>query len=79
MPVAIAPRFLPGSASRIEQYLMSQAHQNGFSGGVLIANSNGNYVKFTITAAGFTITATPGAATDGNPRPPVNGIQIVPR
>src|SRR5262249_41436252 len=42
-------------------------------------NSNGNYVKFTITATGFTITATPGAATDGNPRAPVNGIQIVPR
>ena len=42
-------------------------------------NSNGNYVKFTITATGFTITATPGAATDGFPRAPVNGIQIVPR
>jgi len=42
-------------------------------------NSNGNYVKFTVTAAGFTITATPGAAADGYPRAPVNGIQIVPR
>jgi hypothetical protein len=41
-------------------------------------NSNGNYVKFTITATGFTITATPGVATDGFPRAPVNGIQIVP-
>jgi hypothetical protein len=41
------------------------------------SNSNENYVKFTITAAGFTITATPGAATDGNPRAPVNAIQIV--
>jgi len=42
-------------------------------------NSNGNYVKFTVTATGFTITATPGAAADGFPRAPVNGIQIVPR
>ena len=42
-------------------------------------NSNGNYVKFTITATGFTITATPGAAADGFPRAPLNGIQIVPR
>ena len=41
-------------------------------------NSAGNYVKFTINATGFTITATPGAATDGFPRAPVNGIQIVP-
>jgi len=41
-------------------------------------NSSGNYVKFTITATGFTITATPGATTDIYPRAPVNGIQIVP-
>jgi hypothetical protein len=41
-------------------------------------NSAGNYVKFTITATGFTITATPGAAADGFPRAPLNGIQIVP-
>jgi hypothetical protein len=42
-------------------------------------NSAGNYVKFTITANGFTITATPGASTDAYPRAPVNGIQIVPQ
>jgi hypothetical protein len=42
-------------------------------------NSNGDYVKFTITANGFTILATPGAASDGFPRAPVNGIQIVPK
>jgi len=41
-------------------------------------NSAGNYVKFTIPATGFTITATPGAAADGVPRAPLNGIQIVP-
>ena len=42
-------------------------------------NSAGNYVKFTINATGFTITATPGAAPDGYPRAPVNGVQIVPK
>jgi hypothetical protein len=41
-------------------------------------NSNGNYVKYTIAATGFTITATPGVAADGFARAPVNGIQIVP-
>src|SRR4029077_19925771 len=40
-------------------------------------NSNGNYVKFSITATGFTLSAIPGAA-GGNKRAPVNGIQIVP-
>ena len=40
-------------------------------------NSNGNYVLFTITATGFTITVTPGASTDVQ-RAPVNAIQIVP-
>ena len=42
-------------------------------------NTAGNYVKYTITATGFTITATPGTATDGFPRAPLNGIQIVPQ
>ncbi len=37
-----------------------------------------NYVKFTITGTGFTLTATPGTSTDSYPRAPVNGIQIVP-
>jgi uncharacterized membrane protein len=40
-------------------------------------NSAGNYVKFSIVASGFTLTATPGAST-GNKRAPVNGVQIVP-
>jgi hypothetical protein len=51
-----------------------------FSGAYTQANnSNGNYVKFTIATTGFTITATPGAASDGVPRAPLNGMQIVPR
>jgi len=58
---------------------LTDAANTNFSGTYTQANnSNGNYVKFTITATGFTITATPGAATDGFPRAPVNGIQIVP-
>jgi hypothetical protein len=41
-------------------------------------DSNGNYAKFTITATGFTLSATPTAPADGTRRAPVNGIQIVP-
>ena len=40
-------------------------------------NSVGNYVKFSIVASGFTVTATPGAST-GIRRAPVNAVQIVP-
>nr|MDQ3348574.1 hypothetical protein [Acidobacteriota bacterium] len=41
-------------------------------------NSAGNYVKFTITAAGFTLRATPAEPASGTRRAPVNGVQIVP-
>ena len=41
------------------------------------ANSTGNYVKFTITGSGFTLTAKPVTGTNGTLRAPVNGIQIV--
>ena len=41
-------------------------------------NSVGNYVKFTITATGFTVTAAPVSSTDTHLRAPVNGIQIIP-
>src|SRR6185369_13224714 len=40
-------------------------------------NSVGNYVKFSITAGGFTLTATPASASGMTLRAPVNGIQIV--
>ena len=40
-------------------------------------NSAGNYVKFSIAASGFTLTATPGASA-GNRRAPVNAVQIIP-
>src|SRR6185436_19414652 len=42
------------------------------------ANSAGNYVRFSITSDGFTLTATAGQASDGTGRAPVNAIQIVP-
>jgi hypothetical protein len=36
-------------------------------------------VKFTIAGNAFTLTATPGTASDGVQRAPVNGLQIVPK
>ncbi len=50
-----------------------------FSGAFTQANSSvGNYVKFTISATGFTLNAIPGTSPDGYKRAPVNGMQIVP-
>ena len=42
------------------------------------SNSNGNYVKFSITGSEFTVTAAPVSGTNSTLRAPVNGIQIVP-
>ncbi|MEO8520797.1 MAG: hypothetical protein ABI603_05495 [Acidobacteriota bacterium] len=42
------------------------------------SDSKGNYVKFSVTASGFTITASPGAASTATRRAAINGIQIVP-
>jgi len=44
---------------------------------VRAANGAGNYAVFFIGGRGFTLTATPGTASDGTQRAPVNGIQIV--
>ena len=41
-------------------------------------NSNGNYVRFSISGSAFTLTATPNLSTLRTRRAPVNGIQIVP-
>jgi hypothetical protein len=41
-------------------------------------SSKGNYVRFRITATGFTLTATPIASAVTTRRAPINGIQIVP-
>jgi len=80
-----------GSATRTGIYTLSgvglttttidltDAANTNFSGTFTLANNSvGNYVVFTINAAGFTISATGGAASDGFPRAPINGIQIVP-
>ena len=57
--------------------LTDQANTN-FSGTfVPAAGTSGNYVKFTITSNGFTLTATPGTSTNTALRAPVNAIQIV--
>jgi len=70
---------ISGTGDHDDQVNLTDVANTDFSGTFTQANnSNGNYVKFPITAAGFTITATPGAATDGFPRAPVNGIQVVP-
>ncbi len=59
--------------------LIDSANTN-FSGTFTQANNSaGNYVVFTINASGFTLSATGGTASDGFPRAPVNGIQIVPQ
>jgi hypothetical protein len=42
-------------------------------------DSPGNYVKFSINATGFTLTATPGTGGNATLRAPVNGLQIVPK
>ncbi len=43
-----------------------------------VSGGNGNYLIFSNqTAASFTITATPGTASDGNARAPLNGVEIV--
>ena len=58
---------------------LTDVANTNFSGTFTQANnSSGNYVMFTITATGFTITATPGASTDSYPRAPLNAIQISP-
>jgi hypothetical protein len=42
-------------------------------------NSAGNYMKFTISGTGFTLTATPLTGANPTLRAPVNALQIVPR
>jgi len=57
--------------------VMDGANAN-FSGAFVQGNNSvGNYAVFTINATGFTLTATPGTPSDGYPRAPVNGIQIL--
>jgi hypothetical protein len=69
-----------GSGITTTSISLTDAANTDFSGTFIPANnSSGNYVVFTISAAGFKLTATPGTASDGTKRAPVNAIQIVPR
>ncbi len=80
-----------GTASRSGSYQISgpgittatisltDAAQASFSGTfVQAAGSAGNFVKFSIAASSFSLTATPGATSDNTPRSPINAVQIVP-
>jgi hypothetical protein len=71
---------ISGSGITTISISLTDAANTDFNGTFTPANSsNGNYVLFTISATGFTLTATPGTASDGTKRAPVNAIQIVPR
>ena len=57
--------------------LTDAAHTNFNATFTQAINSNGNYVKFSVVATGFTLTATP-VAPSGNSQAPVSAMQIVP-
>ena len=88
--MAVSPAWRTVNAGDAASYTGDIGALNGFAGPVSLAanfnatfiqanNSAGNYVRFTITAGGFTLTATPGPSSAGSKRAPVNAIQIVPR
>ncbi|HLJ16023.1 MAG TPA: hypothetical protein VKV15_16110, partial [Bryobacteraceae bacterium] len=80
-PVTVTGKYtLSGSGITSTSIQATDPPNTNFSGTFTQAtNSNGNYVKFTaVQATGFTLTATPVTASDGNLRAPVDGIQIVP-
>lgn len=74
-----------GGASRTGLYTIGSTTISATDAGVDFSgtftraiNGNGNYVRFiNLTASSFTLTATPGPASDGVARAPVNAIQIV--
>jgi hypothetical protein len=57
---------------------LASAYFSGTFNLVTATSPDGNYMVFSIPGTSFTLTATPTTASDGNPRAPVNGIQIVP-
>lgn len=58
---------------------LASAYFNGTFVQATAASPDGNYMVFSIPGSSFTLTATPTTASDGNPRAPVNAIQIVPQ
>src|SRR5262249_32385510 len=70
---------ISGTGSTPTTITLTDPANTNFDGPFTAANTPaGNYVKFSIAAGGFTLTATPVSASDGTPRAPVNGVQIVP-
>lgn len=58
---------------------ITDAADANFDGSFVRAQDGvGNYAVFFVAGSGFSLTATPGASSDGTPRAPVNAIQIVP-
>lgn len=70
---------LSGSGVTTTAVKLTDAANANFSGAFVQAdNSAGNYLRFSVTATGFTLTATPATSSDSRKRAPLNGIQIVP-
>jgi hypothetical protein len=70
---------ISGTAIATTSIGLTDPANTNFVGTFTQANSsNGNYVVFLVNATSFTISAIPGTASDGTPRAPINGIQIVP-
>jgi hypothetical protein len=70
---------LSGSGIAPKTITLTDAASTNFSSTFKQADdSSGNYVKFTIAAGAFTVTAVPLDADSATRRAPVNGIQIVP-
>jgi len=69
---------LVGDDTTTTEIDITDAANTTFSGNFVLANNGvGNYAVFYTTSRGFTLTATPGASSDGTQRAPVNAIQIV--
>ena len=70
---------ISGAGTTTTTIKLTDAANTNFSTTFMRANNtNGNYVKFSINASGFTLTAVPVSGSNANLRAPVNGIQIVP-
>ena len=70
---------ISGPGSSLPAATLTDAADTNFSGTYILGNNaTGNYLVFFISTSEFTLTATPGPASDNNPRAPINGIQIVP-
>jgi hypothetical protein len=70
---------ISGSGITSRAMTLTDAANATFAGTFAAANnSKGNYLKFTVTGSGFTLTATPVSSGNSTLRAPINAIQIVP-